>query len=412
LADGTTNTSGWEAATTGALRLISLEIPDGLSEKKDIDRTVATYTARFLESHVKPPFRYDQVTPTSFIVHGACRPNEFEDFLVSLQLRLREFLFGSETASKVDIVSFTGSDDALKTFMMADDATAKRRADSYLNAYQTRHRDITEQHSAWRYGWQGDARIFTEHFRYRGILECKQRVMIGQAITVADHHSETQDDIHVGRFMAVRAPHTIDFEIAAYKHSRVRAEEAYKAGLNSIVLTPISYHTLIVPEAREKYLKAIEGAPSWAKNLTGLVVFCAPENASVNAIQRCAEEFSPYFRFIDWQVRSVNFQPSQFANSRLNTLTFDIHDQLDKRIEAIKTFGGYADALRKMRILPGITGVKTRDEVLTAIKSGIRYLSGPAITCALKTPCPIMHVSPAELPFQGTSRSLEDALPL
>ena len=53
----------------------------------------------------------------------------------------------------------------------------------------------------------------------------------------------------------------------------------------------------------------------------------------------------------------------------------------------------------KMKIRAAITGIKTRDELLTALKVGTSFVSGPFITTALHEPLKPRQISPADLPL-------------
>ncbi|MAJ07437.1 MAG: hypothetical protein CMK04_01130 [Ponticaulis sp.] len=410
MASGATHSSKSGVKKSAAIRLIRLSVPESAASSADIKKTIGTYSKRFLENTVKIPFKYQVLDFTAFMISADGHEDELDEYVISLQMRLREFLFGSEEddTGEIEVLSFAGSMDEIQTFLKAPTEEARRISDAFRNKVEELNRTTETPSSTWRYNWHSGTSSNDHRFRFRGILQCKQRIVIAHAITAMDMYGAPGfDDIHLGKFLKARDQNTIDFEITAFRHAVERAKVARASGTPLVLFTPVTYRTLIAKEARTKFLDAVREAPEWIDEHVGIMVFCGPNSPSFDAIQRCATDFGAHFRYMDWQISSTDMNASRFMNSGLHTVTFDIHAIINDRLTEIENFGAHIPELRKLKIRAAITGVKTRDELLSALKTGVSFVSGPFVTTALREPLHPRQISPADLPL--SDQTLEAA---
>ncbi len=402
MALGATPSSRPGLPQSGAIRLIRVSVPETLELTDDVRKTIGTYSKRFLENTVKWPFKHHILNHTSFLISAEGHESEIDEYIISLQMRLREFLFGSEEdeTGELEVLAFAGSMDEIQTFLKAHPLEAKRISEEFRNRIENRNREMETAPKKWRYNWHTRTSVSDQRFRFRGILHCKQRIVIAHALTAKDMYgSPGFDDIHLGKFLRAREQNTIDFEITAFRHALERASRARASGTPLVLFTPVTYRTLIAKEARTKYLQAIKDAPDWIDEHIGVMVFCGPDSPSFDAIQHCATDFGVHFKYIDWQIGTAHANPSRFMNSGLHSVTFDIHGVINDRVGEIEMFGTHIPEFNKMKIRAAITGIKTRDELLAALKVGTSFVSGPFITTALHEPLKPRQISPADLPL-------------
>lgn len=391
-----------ENSHSGAIRLVRLSVPNSLESTDELKKTIGNYSKRFLESTVKLPFKFHILEQTAFLISAEGREGELDDYVVSLQMRLTEFLFGTQVQDTggLEVLSYAGSMDSVREFLAADPEEARRMSRIFREENEAENRRQLRGKKSWRYNWHTQTQIADERFRFRGILHCKQRIIIAHALTAMDMYgAQGYDDIHLGRFLRVREQKTIDFETTAFRHAVERVKIAREAKQPLVLFAPVTYSTLLSAESRSKYLAAVREAPEWIGDQIGIMVFCGPDAPSFDAIMHLATDFKQYFRFMDWQVTSSQISTSSFMNSGLHTVTFDMHQIINERIGEVERFGEHIAELRKMKIRGAITGIKTRDELLAAIRVGTSFVSGPFVTTALRSPLSPRQISPAELPL-------------
>lgn len=403
MATGDIHTSNDPKRKKGAIRLVRLVIPEHIKSTAELRNTIGTCTRRFLENTVKMPFKYHIVNMSAFIISGEKNGQEIEDYTISLQMRLKEFLFGTdeEAPGDLEVLSFAGSMKEIQEFLEADPLEAMRMSQAFRRQNEELNRTTGPgARNAWRYNWHEETETSDARFRFRGILHCKQRIVIAHALTAMDMHGAPGfDDIHLGKFLKVRNEDTIDFEITAFRHALERVKMARNFDSPLVLFAPISYKTLMSKDHRQKYLDVVRAAPGWISEHIGIMVFCGPDAPTFDAIQRYATDFGRHFRYMDWQVTSHDITPSKFMNSGLHSVTFDMHHIINDRVHEIETFGTHIAELRSLKIRAAITGIKTRDELLAALKVGTSFVSGPFITTALHAPLRPKQISPSELPL-------------
>ena len=399
----------------GALRLVRLSVPSGMSSDQNAIKSIETFTRHFLENTIREPFQYKVIRPTCFSLHAECSDEEMEDFVLSLHMRLKEFLFGSETDGQFEILSIAGSPTLIDDFMEQPLPEARDMSAKFQRLTRQRQKEATDKPSNWDFSWTGGSDHIDQQFRFRAILETRHRVLIGQSLTVRDKH-DVQDsrDVHTGNFLQARAGDTIDFEIAALQHAARQIKTGLDAGKSILLFTPVSYTTLVSNDLHKQFQAAAEVLPEKILNHIGLVFFNAPSAPSFNAVQRCNSGFPRLFRFIDWQIITSEFRPELFTGSQIHTVTLDLDSFATDRIGELNRFAKNQSELKKLKIRACATGLKDRDEVLTALKAGLSFLSGPAISVALKNPYPARQISPSQLPMKDDLRtdlnSVRDAI--
>ncbi|MDF1678998.1 hypothetical protein [Ponticaulis sp.] len=402
MVSGVDTSSANDGNRSGAIRLVRLSVPNSLEATQELKSTIGQYSKRFLESTVRLPFKYHMLEATAFLVSGEGHEDELDEYVISLQMRLREFLFGTqvEDTGGLEVLSFAGTMNEVHEFLSADPEIAFRMSQIFRETNEAENRSHLRGKKNWRYNWHTQTQFADERFRFRGILHCKQRIVIAHALTAMDMYGSAGfDDIPLGKFLKVREPNTIDFEITAFQHALERVKIAREASQPMVLFAPVTYSTLLSSDARKKYLAAVKDAPEWLSDHIGIMVFCGPDAPSFDAVLHLATDFKQYFRFMDWQVTSANVSTSRFMNSGLHTVTFDMHQIINDRVGEVERFGDHISDLRKMKIRGAITGIKTRDELLAAIRVGVSFVSGPFVTTALRTPLQPRQISPAELPL-------------
>lgn len=394
--------------TAGAVRLVTLRLSNIQKLQAKKSQHFSRHVRSFLETEVKPPFRYRQVSPTAFALNSLCSRQEFDRFTIRIHDRLLEFLFGTEGAATTDILIFAGTEQEVAEFVTEPEDKAVERSRKYLQGVLS---DLKKENTLTQAEPDSGAepgqitRIAGKRpLLYRGILACPHNVMIAYAITPnADpagvRPGSLPTDIDLARYMSFRGDEAINFSTRIFDKASYLLQTSSKDMQSVILLVPLSYKSLLSHKESGHFLKNASEQPEWVRNQMFISVFGAPTHPSTTVIQRFRSEFSPHFRTLDWQVTEPDFDHSLFLGSRLHSLTFDLHGHKFRRDHLITQFIDKIDDLRALKIRAGITGIDSRDELGIALKSKLTYLSGNAITAPLTNYSPAHQIELRDLPI-------------
>lgn len=394
--------------TAGAVRLVTLRLSNIQKLQAKKSQHFSRHVRSFLETEVKPPFRYRQVSPTAFALNSLCSREEFDRYTIRIHDRLLEFLFGTEGSATTDILVFAGTEQEVAEFVTEPEDKAVERSRKYLQGVlsdlkKEKEPPPTEPASSPVEGYI--SRMAGKRpLVYRGILASPHNVMIAYAITPNANPGGIQPgvpptDIDLARYMSFRGDEAINFSTRIFDKASYLLQTSSKDMQSVILLVPLSYKSLLSQKETGHFLKIATEQPEWVRNQMFISVFGAPKHPSTTVIQRFRSEFSPYFRTLDWQVTEPDFDHNLFLGSRLHSLTFDLHGHKFRRDHLITQFIDKIDDLRALKIRAGITGIDSRDELSIALKSKLTYLSGNAITAPLTNYSPAHQIELRDLPI-------------
>ncbi len=390
--------------TAGAVRLVTLRLTGSQNDLAKKSQHFGRYVRSFLETEVKSPFRFRQVSPTAFALNGKCSPKAFDRYTISLHDRLMEFLFGTEGSRAAQVIVFAGTEQEVAEFITEPEDKAIERSKKYLNRVLSELKEVdtpeptaASDHHIERYAGK-------RPLLYRGILACPHQVMIAYAITPnANPDASTSEtrpaDLDLARYLSFRGEEAIDFSIRLFDKASFLLQTSQKEMQSVIFLVPIAYRSLLAHKESEQFLQNANEHPEWVRNQIFVSVFGAPPRPSTSIIQRFGTEFSSQFRTLDWQVTEPDVDPTLFLGSRLHSLTFDLHGHKSKREQLIRQFIEAASDLHSLKIRAGITGIDTPEELKLAIKGKLTYVSGNAVTAPLMNYAPPQKVDLQDLPI-------------
>lgn len=384
--------------SAGAVRLVSLRLSHQQQNIVDKSEHFSKYVGNFLETEVRSPFRYKQVSPTAFAINGACSPPVFDDYAFSLHERLMQFLFGTERCDDCQILFFAGSDVEVARFITETDEEALARSKAYLKR-------ISDEKTSKQSGDdKGIKRIRGKRpLFYRGILACPQRVLLAYAITPAadlpDQSGNLNRDINLARYLDFRGDEAMEFSKRIFDKASYLLQTS-RADMQSMILAvPLRYRSLLSSQDRRAFLNNVADHPSWVRDQMFLSVSGAPPNPSSSTIQRFIGEFSTNFRTIDWQVYSADFDLNIFTGCRLHSITLDLDQVKTNREKVLAQFISRAADLRRLKIRPGVSGLENAKELIACLKNQIVYASGNAVTKPLPQPALAQKIDLRDLPI-------------
>lgn len=390
----------------GAVRLVTLRLTGNQNVLAKKSRHFGRHVRSFLETEVKSPFRFHQVSPTAFALNGKCSPKTFDRYTISLHDKMMEFLFGTEGSRAAQVIVFAGTEKEVAEFVTEPEDKAIERSKKYLSRVLTELQEVNDpeptatappDHLIERY--KGKRPLL-----YRGILACPHHVMIAYAITPnANPEASPSDalpaDLDLARYLSFRGEEAIDFSIRLFDKASFLLQTSPKDMQSVIFLVPIAYRSLLAHKESQQFLQNANEHPEWVRKQIFISVFGAPQRPSTSIIQRFGTEFSSQFRTLDWQVTEPDFDPTLFLGSRLHSLTFDLHGHKTKRNQLISQFIKTASDLHSLKIRADITGIDTPEELKLALKGKLTYVSGNAVTAPLTNYAPPQKVDLQYLPI-------------
>ena len=381
----------------GAVRLVSLRLSKSQSRLANESHHFSKFVGNFLNTEVKPPFKYRQVSSTAFAINGQCNADYFDSYVIDLHDRLMEFLFGTEREHDYQVLFFAGSDVDVATFITEPEEDAIQRSKAFQKAVTTRQATPAPTVSD-----TGIDRMTGKRpLLYRGILACPPRVLLAYAITpAANPNYPMGDDIDLNRYLKFRSHDAIDFTIRLFKKASYFLQTASREMRSVVLLVPISYRSLLSQHDRHEFMAVMADHPDWVRDQMFLSVFDTPDQPSTTAVQRFASEFSPKFRTMDWQTTRPDITLSTFLGSRLHSMTFDLHGTKSNREKRLRSFLDRTSELKSLKIRAAVTGVDTRKELQLCLDARIAYVSGNAVTAPLPGPAPAQKISLSDLPIR------------
>lgn len=387
---------------TGAVRLVTLRLSAAQKAKAQQSRSFSLYLSNFLDKEIQTPFRYTQLSPSSFAINGKCDSHAFDEYVVDLHERLMAFLFGSEISPEDGVLVFAGTDTEVAQFISEPEDKAIERSRNYLKRVLEQREEMAKA--------AGDEKP-VEHLPesrrplfYRGILVCPKEVLLAYAITPGKSLSvrpaqQDLEDIDIGTYLTPLDAEAIDFTIRIFEKTSYLLQTASKDCQSAILVLPLSYKSLLSSHARQKFFAVMREQPEWVRNHMILSVFCAPSRPSSSMVQRFSGEFSRHFRTTDWQVTQPDFDLSVFQGCNLQSITFDTHSIRQNREKSLEQYFLQVPQLKKSRIRPAISGLKTSEELMACCNAGVIYASGDAVTAPLPNFGPAQKIDLADLPM-------------
>lgn len=402
-------------SVAGAVRLVKLRLSGPQEQRAQLSQKFARHISTFLDTEVKYPFRYKQISPTAFALNARVDTDTFDRYTISLHEKLVEFLFGSEGAANAEIIVFAGPEDEVQEFIGEPEEQAVDRSHKYLQ----RVLDSLEKSVAGRKGLRNPFDIEymagQRPLLYRGILACPHHVLVAYSITpnahpAADVPGMPHQDIDLARYLSFRGAEAIDFSIRIFDKASFLLQTSPSEMRSMILLVPLSYRSLMSHNDRIRFIRNAEDHPEWVRERIFLSIMGAPPHPGTSVIQRFGADFAGIVRSLDWQITEPDIDLNLFVGSRLDTVTLDLHASKSKRIERVRLFTRRVNEFHKLRIRTGISGIDTREELDIALNGKISYLSGDAITAPLTSCAPAQKVQISELPIMEPT-VLETAFP-
>ena len=391
-------------SAAGAVRLVTLRLTGDQTELAAKSKNFGRHISFFLDKEVRDPFRYKQLSKTSFALNGRCEPSIFDRYCMDIHERLVEFLFGSEGRAPFELIVFAGSEEEVAKFIIEPEKDAIERSKTYLKRVLARLEDEDEENAGCQdlppiQQVSGKRRLL-----YRGILACRQSVLVAYAITPSaseapDPPGVRPQDIDLARYLSFRGTEAVDYSIRVFDKASYLIQTGGRSMRSIIVLIPVSYKTLLSNSEKDRFLANLDDHPEWVRDQLFLSIFDTPPRPGSSIIQRMTTELHQYFRTIDWQVTTPHIDPSLFAGCNIHSITLDMRAHKINRRKIIQQFAQKIPEMKDMRIRPAITNIDTREELELTMRCRITYASGDAVTAPLPNCAPAQKVDFQDLPI-------------
>ena len=389
-------------AKTGAIRLVSLRLTSDQEQLMDGSKMFSRFVEQFLETEVQRPYRFKQLSGTSFMINGPGSPSDFEDYVLTLHDSLKAFLFGSEDKEATnDFLTFAGTEEEVATFATEPEEKARKRSESFMSS--VRMRQIENDRVA-NDDPEEEKPLTMSGTRYRGFFHCQKKALLGFRITPAhDDVNQTigfQDvDRNISQTIRAAGDNAIDFCIDVLEKSSADLQSDAARSSAIVFNCPFPYGSLSSSADKSRFLACLSRQPEWVRNRIILTVEGTPPSTNSSMLIRYKTEFSPLIRNLGWMLGGNDLAPAEFIGSQLHAVGLDLDQVTTSRETALRSFCKHVPALKELRIAQAVRGLRSLEELNICIDHGIVYASGDAITSALRQFVPAQLVKPERLPL-------------
>jgi hypothetical protein len=238
---------------------------------------------------------------------------------------------------------------------------------------------------------------------YRGVFHTQREVFVGNFAVWREAGSPSSFGLDAPAAIITDPAH----DIPVLRGAREMLTR-FEAG---IMFLPISFSTLVKPQARAELQPHLEALPRLQRGRLAAAIYDTPRAPSFSALSQMKRCLDPYFGRIDLRVTDPAFQIDDLPPDVANSITLQLPATGETaRLAAISRFMRDAAGYRRKRVWQGITDVSTRRELNAALELGTPFLTGPAITELLEAPTDVVPCSALHLPLHDWSAKTEGAV--
>ncbi|MDP2213287.1 hypothetical protein [Phenylobacterium sp.] len=356
---------------------------------------VAKFTAAFLEVRWSWPRKFSLINPYAFLLNDPRAAELDTAELGRLSAELHDHLFGVAEAggSDVTVLLYEGEDSAMAQFADLDEAQLlQAMTDPAAAPPGGRLSQITPDgrrlqlppvetettDAAVGQTGAGAARgmdRLPNVEAVQGVYYSAREIFVADVVasTPAEsraHYSLVDGDDHLP---ADPAAFDADCVIAAF---RFLAESRS----NTPLYLPISFSTILRPSRRAAYAAVLSILPASERRRLAAAVYDVPRAPSFHALRQLHEVLDATFSAIDLRTHDPAFEIDQLHAEAVSSVTLVLpHAEPERRLLVLKRFIGKMEAYKRRRIWPGVTNVRTRRELETALEAKMPFVTGPGV---------------------------------
>jgi hypothetical protein len=374
---------------------------------------VAKFSSAYLESRWLWPRRFAPLTHYSYLLTDPHADELDVQELARLSEALQIKLFGEAEleGGSVDLLLFEGPPDAVTAFAALDTATLTRAADdpSVLppggrlsrivppdqvvavarNHYEPDEEDEekdpgpdwVEMHLRAGQNWvEIDAPAMPALEGVQGVYFAPREVFIGDVVSSTPGTSR----VH---FSLLEGPAHMPEDAGQFDADSLAAGLRYidQLGPSGVLYFPLSFSNLVRKTKARNYEEMLEALPVEFKPRLAAAVYDSPRDPNFAALGRLRSLLSKYFGAIDLRTTDPGFEVEKLAARAVTSVTFVLpNDNQHLRLAALRRFAARAPLFKYKKIWPGVTNLRTREELEAAVALRVPFITGPGV-CRLQT---------------------------
>lgn len=388
-----------------ALACLRVVVQSGQSELSAdmLSQLVAKFTTAFLDVRWSWPRKFSSISPYAFLLSDPRQKELDTAELGRLSAELHAHLFGvSEAeANEVTVLLFEGDEAAMADFAelgperlaqaMSDPAAAltggqlsRITSDGQRVRLPPGSRKSSESDTEADPAAEASEKAPRQPNRegLQGVYYSARELFIGDVATSTPgdlkiHFSLVDGDDHLPKDPAA---YDIDCIIAGM---RFLAESTATTPL----FLPVSFSTLLRASHRSAYQEMLDILPRSERKRLAAAVYDVPRAPSFQALKQVREVLDDHFGAIDLRTHDPAFEIDQLNTEAVTSVTLVLPDaEPEQRIAVMRRFMGRLPVYKRRRIWPGLTNIRTEQEMEIATAGQIPFLTGPAISRLQETP--------------------------
>lgn len=374
---------------------------------------VAKFSSAYLESRWLWPRRFAPLTHYSYLLTDPHADELDVQELARLSEALQIKLFGEGElgAGSVDLLLFEGPPDAVTAFVALDAALLALAVhdpkilppggrlsrivppDQIIavarNHYQPENNDKekepspdwVEMHLRARRNWgEIDAPDMPAIEGVQGVYFAPREVFIGDVISTTPGSSPILLSLLEG-------PAHMPEDPDAYDRDSLATGLRYidQLGPSGVLYFPLSFSNLVRKTKARSYEEMLEILPVEFKPRLAAAVYDSPRDPNFAALARLRALLSKYFGAIDLRTTDPKFEVEKLSTRAVTSVTFVLpNDNPHLRLAALRRFAERVPLFKQRKIWPGVTNIRTREELEAAVSLRIPFITGPGV-CRLRT---------------------------
>jgi hypothetical protein len=404
-----------EGMTAVACLRVLLPENDTVADPEALAALVAKLGGAYLETRWKWPKRWGAIAAFAFGLADP-RANRLDPLeLQALSTELHHKLFGDREEGEVCLVALEGRQEDIMRFAAADAALLREMIERggaaiYGHLTAVTPTSITplatldtrpaypDETPALPPEDDPDALPPSVDHGFHGVFHTVREIFIGAVVSArADSRTPLWSVVDGLRDMPLHHHHT-DHDLACLS---VAAEAVARPG--GVLFVPINFSALVHGAARRAYEPAIAALPATQRHRLAATVYDTPRDPSWTAMSQLKGFLGLRFAFVDLQVADPAFAVDKLPeDGGVTSVTFALPDGDEKlRLMAARRFMSDLAGFRRSRVWPGLTNIRTRRELAACASLKAPFVTGRAVTAALRAP-PDASVRPvASLPLRG-----------
>jgi hypothetical protein len=383
--------------------------PESLSSRADLAGLVNKFASAFLESRWGFPRRFELLGPCTFLLieprGGDLDHGQLRDMASDLQLRL----FGAEGDGEVTLVAFEGVAAEVARFaaLAPEDLDHILAGEPYRPPFVGRLARITAAEVV-GVPLPGSAELEAAPPRaaparrtqtinpvFFGVYFAPKEMFVGTSVMSRDDRFNLLEGVWP---TDAHEAHDYDARAVAAVGAALRTLPA-RGGL---LFTPICYASIIHRTERERHAAFLDALPADRRGQLAAAVYDTPRQPSYSTLPLMRDFLRRYFGTIDLQVTDPDFEVESLPQGLANSVTFVLPEgDAKRRLAAIRRFSDRREAYKSRRVWPAITNVRTQTELSACFANRVPFVTGRAVTDALRWPPSTPGCAARDLPLRA-----------